>query len=48
MKRLFSLMAAMLFTAAVSAQDASAMYGGAKTTQDFLSQNKRYASTPGY
>ncbi|MBQ0060283.1 MAG: hypothetical protein KBT15_00725 [Bacteroidales bacterium] len=46
MKRLFSLMAAMLFTAAVSAQDASAMYGGAKTTQDFLSQNKRYASTP--
>lgn len=35
-----------LFTMGASAQDASSMYGGAKTTKDFLSQSKRFNSTP--
>lgn len=46
MKKFFLAAMAMLLTVAASAQDASNMYGGAKTTQDFLSKSKRFASTP--
>lgn len=41
---LSAMVAAMSLTA--QAQDASSMYGGAKTTQDFLSQSKRFTSKP--
>ncbi|MBQ0022554.1 MAG: sialate O-acetylesterase [Prevotellaceae bacterium] len=37
---------AMVMAIGASAQDASNMYGGAQSTQDFLSQSKRFASTP--
>lgn len=46
MKKLLSLLAAMALTVAANAQDASAMYGGAQSTQDFLSKSKRFASKP--
>ena len=46
MKKFFLSMLAAALTLSVSAQDASAMYGGAKSTQDFLSKSKRFASKP--
>lgn len=47
MKKLFTAIALLACTLTASAQnDASEMYGGAKTTQDFLSKNKRFASNP--
>lgn len=47
MKRLFSLVAIVAMSMVANAQgDASAMYGNAKSTQDFLSKSKRFASTP--
>ena len=48
MKRLFTLITvlAAMFTTASAQNDASAMYGGAKETKDFLSKNKRFESHP--
>lgn len=46
MRKLLFVVSLIAVSLGVSAQDASDMYGGAKTTQDFLSQNKRFASTP--
>lgn len=46
MKKIFLLVSLLASFVIVNAQDASSMYGGAKSTQDFLSQNKRFSSTP--
>lgn len=46
MKRIVIFAMLMLTSFAAFAQDASKMYGDAKSTQDFLSQSKRFASTP--
>lgn len=47
MKKILSLALCALSMSVSNAQgDASEMYGGAKTTKDFLSQSTRFASTP--
>lgn len=46
MKKLLLTALIGMMSMGASAQDASSMYGGAKTTQDFLSQSKRFASNP--
>ena len=46
MKKIFFSIIMSLMSASCFAQDASSMYGGAKTTKDFLSQSKRFNSTP--
>lgn len=46
MRKIVSFIVAMSISLVASAQDASSMYGGAKSTQDFLSQSKRFASKP--
>lgn len=47
MKHIISFLALIMVTLTCSAQnDASAMYGNAKTTKDFLSQSVRFASKP--
>lgn len=45
-KTILAILAAAAMMTAHAQGDASSMYGGAKTTQDFLSQSKRFASTP--
>lgn len=46
MKRFIIAALSMVMAFTAQAQDASSMYGGAKETKDFLSQSKRFASTP--
>lgn len=47
MKKISTLAVGLLVSLCISAQnDASSMYGGAKETKDFLSQQARFSSTP--